>query len=139
MRRLTIRLFVLALAIKVCALAADGRSWQTGKVARAEQSKRDKPNHEIWNPWLTHWYTIENASQLIEATEMVPPRTRGRAPGTPMSFGVGETVKFAIGEVPADSSTPRSLFVVDRKGKEHILTIDQITPTGNWNPPKPIP
>lgn len=44
-----------------------------------------------------------------------------------MAFQIGEKVKVAIGEPPLDPKAPRELFVIDRKGREHILTVDRIT------------
>jgi hypothetical protein len=114
------------------AFAADNRPWKMGKVTRADQSKRIKPEIEVWHPSLTHWYTFETNSAIVKATETVPAGVKRRGSvadldrDPPMAFRVGETVKFAVGEPPPDPKTLRELFVIDRKGKEHILTIDGI-------------
>jgi hypothetical protein len=109
------------------------RDWQTGKITRAEEPKRRKPELEVWNPWLTHWYTIETKSELIRATEMVPAGVKRNPSGVdrdpPMSFAMGQEVRFSLQIPPlADRKKPRELYLLDRKGKGHILTVDQIVP-----------
>jgi hypothetical protein len=58
-----------------------------------------------------------------------------------MVFRLGEAVRFAIGDEPPGPKTPRELFVIGRKGKEHILTIDEIAsiPDGKSTAPAPTP
>jgi hypothetical protein len=109
------------------------RDWQTGKITRAEEPKRRKPEPEVWNPSLTHWYTIETKSEIIRATEMVPAGVKRSPLGVdrepPLSFGMGQDVKFSLQTPPpTDPKKARELYVLDRKGKEHVLTVDQIVP-----------
>lgn len=118
-------------------IQTDG-TWKTGKIVRAEQPKRKKPEpYEVWNPALTHWYTLETPSETIKATETVPAGAKW-GPGTtsggvdrdpPMAFSVGQTVKFSLHDQPPDSSRKRELYVLDRKGKKHILTVDSVAQT----------
>ncbi len=131
-----------SLWIAVCALAQTGSSWESGKIIRAEQPERKKPEpYEVWNPMLTHWYTIEGPSVTIRATEMVPAGVKRRA-GTlsgdadrnpPMAFQAGETVRFRLQAPPPDPKKKREVHVVDRKGKTHILTVDELVPGSSRN------
>lgn len=128
----------LLLALSIILLLGEAafsqqRDWQTGKITRAEEPKRRKPELEVWNPWLTHWYTIETESELIRATEMVPAGVKldplGVDRDPPMSFAMGQEVKFSVQIPPsADRKKPSELYVLDRKGKGHSLTVDQIVP-----------
>lgn len=113
------------------------RDWQSGKITRAGQPKRSKPEpYEVWNPWLTHWYTVETNSAIIKATEMVPAGVRrqgtradlDRDPA--MAFAAGESVRFALQDQPPDPKKKRELYILDRKGKQHTLTVDEIVPRG---------
>lgn len=118
---------------------ANGRVWQSGKITRAEQPERRKPEpYEVWNPLLTHWYTLETPSATIKATEMVPSGVK-RQPGAvsgdvdrapAMAFRVGETVRFSVQERLTHPNAQRELYVLDRKGKEHTLTVDVIVSHG---------
>jgi hypothetical protein len=137
-----IRLRSLLLISVICvrwsagAFAADNRPWQVGKIIRAEQPQRAKPEIEVWNPSLTHWYAIESDSVIIKATETVPEGVKRRGTSADldrdprMAFRVHDVVKFALGEQPPDPKAPRELFVLDRKGREHTLTVDEIAPKG---------
>jgi hypothetical protein len=130
--RLLLALAMLLLLVEA-AFSDQQREWQTGKITRAEEPKRRKPEHEVWNPWLAHWYTIETKSELIRATEMVPARVKREPLGVdrepPMSFGMGQEVRVSLQTPPpTDRGKPRELYVRDRKGKEHVLTVDQIVP-----------
>lgn len=133
MRPAALLAFVLSVLSFVPAPAQ--RVWQTGKITRAEQPERRKPEpYEVWNPWLTHWYTIDTGSVAIKATEMVPwgvrrQGTRGdvdRDP--PMAFRTGESVRFALQDPPPDPKKKRELYLLDRNGKQHTLTVDKIVP-----------
>jgi hypothetical protein len=47
----------------------------------------------------------------------------------PLSFGTGQEVKFSIQTPPpTDPKNARELYVLDRTGKEHVLTVNQIVP-----------
>ena len=104
-----------------------------GEVTRAEEPERSKSEHEVWNPSLTHWYTIETKTELIRVTEMVPAGVKRNPLGVdrdpPLSFGMGQEVKFSLQTPPpTDPKKARELFLLDRKGKEHVLSVDQIVP-----------
>lgn len=127
---------ILMMSVAVCcvvrAVAANHGAWQTATITSATEPQHSRAEIEVWNPWLTHWYTIETDSEIVKATEMVPAgvKRRGTAADAqrrpPMSFRAGETVTVALGEPPLDSKARRTLFAIDRKGKEHILTVDAI-------------
>jgi hypothetical protein len=132
-----VALLIFALSLPSVVPASAQPVWQSGKIVRAEQPERRKPEpYEVWNPWLTHWYTIDTGSAVIKATEMVPSGVRRQGTRAdldrdpPMAFRAGESVRFTLQDPPPGPKKKRELYVLDRKGKQHTLTVDTIVPHG---------
>lgn len=126
-------LLALCFASATVALAKRRPHPQTGRIVRAEVAPRP-----YVNGWFAHWYTIKTSSGVISFTQMVSPRGHlppgwpgsalPRQAGPDLSFRVGEEVRFAIQYGPLEPNKPREIYVLDREGKEHLLTIDEIWP-----------
>lgn len=100
---------VLTLAI---ASASSPRKWETAVLEETHRETKLLPNG-LPDPQAFQFYTLDSGDRIVVCSSHVSALT-----GRRLDLEVGASVKFA-------RSSESTLVLVDRKGKEHKLQIEQ--------------